>query len=108
MNIDINELLADMMAAIKGSIGEDWVVVRSTVNTYLQNKKQRLELLIKLRIENQIDDNYFKDRIEDEKLILESELHSLAIISKVTAQNAANAALKVLYDTIQTALGIII
>jgi hypothetical protein len=39
-------------------------------------------------------------RLKDEKKILESELHSIAIVSKSIAQKAANAAIEVLQNTV--------
>lgn len=107
MNFDINELLAQMSGAIKDSVKEDWPIVKEAANTYLLSRKQRLDLLISLRLENQITPEFFELRLKDEKSILESELHSLAIITKVVAQNAANAALAVLYKAVNAALGII-
>lgn len=107
MDFDINELLAQMSGAIKDSVKEDWPEVKKAANTFLKSRKERLDLLISLRLMNQIEPEFFELRLKDEKKILESELHSLAIITKVVAQNAANAALAVLNKTVNAALGII-
>lgn len=106
MKLDINEILADMLNAIKGSAKEDWSIVKKSANAFIQSKKDRLELLGIMRISGEISDDFFKKRLEDEKEILASELHSIAIVNKVMAQNAANAALKVLEDVVHTALKI--
>lgn len=104
MKIDINEILAEMLEAIKGIIKDDWNVVRKPANTFMQSKKDRLELLASMRISGAIDNSFFEKRLADEKEILTSELHSIAIVNKVKAQNAANAAFKVLEKVITTAL----
>jgi hypothetical protein len=96
MDLDINEVLAQMLNAVKGSVKEDWGLVKGTANTFLQSRKARLELLASMRLSNEIDDDFFKKRLEDEKELLVSELHAIAIVSKVVAQNAANAAMKIL------------
>lgn len=106
MKLDINEILADMLAAIKGTIKDDWNVVKKSANNFIQNKKDRLELLANMRLAGAIDNDFFEKRMADEKEILTSELHSIAIVNKVMAQNAANAAIKVLENVITTTLKI--
>lgn len=100
MNFDINEVLAQMLNAIKDSVKENWKLVQEPANNFLQSKKERLELLASLRIENQIDEEFFLKRLESEKDILESELHAIAIISKSIAQRAANAAIQILVNAV--------
>lgn len=106
MKIDINEALAEMLEAMKGTIKDDWNVVKKSANDFIQNKKERLELLANLRLAGAIDNDFFEKRMADEKEILQSELHSIAIVNKVLAQNAANAAIRVLEDIISTTLKI--
>lgn len=106
MTLDINEVLADMLNAMKGTIKDDWDVVKKSANNFIQSKKDRLELLASMRLSGAIDEAFFEKRLADEKEILISELHSIAIVNKVMAQNAANAAIKVLEDVITTALKI--
>ena len=108
MEIDINEIIAQMAEAIKGSVEQDWIYVKDKAATFLEERKSRLELLASLRLTNQIEQKFFELRLQDEKDILESELHSLALITKVVAQNAANAAIEVLQNAVESALDIII
>ena len=95
MNIDINEVVADMLEAMKGIMKDDWCIVKKSANTFVQNKKDRLELLTNMRLTGIIDNDFFKKRLTDEKEILISELHSIAIVNKILAQNTANAAFNV-------------
>src|ERR1700712_5111730 len=106
MNFDINEVLAQMLSAVKGEIKEDWPLVKGTANDFLQSRKLRLELIASLRLKNQISEQFFEDRLADEKDILESELHAVAIIGKVAAQNAANAAIGVLQKAVDAVIKI--
>lgn len=106
MKIEINEILANMLNAMKISAKDDWSIVKKSANTFIQSKKDRLELLAILRISGEISEDFFVKRLEDEKEILASELHSIAIVNKILAQNAANAAFKVLEDVVNTALNI--
>lgn len=43
-------------------------------------------------------------RLEDEKLIVETELHAIAVITKAIAQKAANAAMDVLEKAVKVAV----
>lgn len=101
MDFNLNEVLADMLSAMKNSFGNDWGVVKETANDFVQSKKIRLERLAKRRLAGTIDHEFFLDRLEDEKDILASELHAIAIVSAVLAQNAANAAIDVLTNAIE-------
>jgi hypothetical protein len=96
MAFEINEVVAQMLGAVKASVKDDWKMVKDTAGTFLQTRKDRLELLASLRLNNEINQKFFLKRLEDEKKIFESELHAVAIITKAAAQRAANAALDVL------------
>jgi hypothetical protein len=104
MNFDINEVLADMLSAIKGTVDDNWSEVKATANQFLQRKKERLELLAELRINNELSQEKFESRLADEKLIVEAELHAIAVVSKAIAQKAANAAIDVLVKAVKVAI----
>lgn len=108
MKLDIDEILADMLFAMKETVSEDWTEVKGTANQFLQNKKERLELLAILRINKDLSQKKFKSYLEDEKLVLEAELHAIAIISKKVAQKATNAAISVLEKAISTIISSIL
>ena len=107
MDFNINEVIADMANAIKTTVSEDWNSVKEDVSSFLTDRKSRLELLADMRIKNEIDQVFFEKRLKDEKDMIASELHSLTLISKVIAQNAANAAIDVLTKAITSALKIL-
>jgi hypothetical protein len=106
MNFDIDKTITGMLAAIKGSVQNDWKEVQETSSRFFQMNKNRYGKLVQYRISGKIDQANFESRLEDEKVMLEAELNTLAIISKVMAQNAANAALKVFEDAVKVALKI--
>ena len=108
MNFDINEVLADMLTKIKNNVDENWDQVKDTSNQFLQNKKERLELLAELRISGELSEEKFQSRLKDEKLVLEAELHAIAVISKAIAQRATNGAIEVLEKAIRTAISSIL
>jgi hypothetical protein len=106
MKFDINEVIAEMVAAVKDTVGENWNEVLSVANHFFQMKKERLELLAELRIAGDITQKRFESRLKDEKLIAEAEFHAIAVISKAIAQKAANAAIEVLENAVKTAINL--
>jgi hypothetical protein len=101
MNFDMEKVMADMLSAMKGTVGSKWNEVQSTANQFLQNKKDRLQQLADMRIDNELSDDDFKSRLADEQLIAEAELNALAVLSKATVQQAANAAMDVLLKAVK-------
>lgn len=104
MNLDINETLAKMLSVVKNNVEEYWAETKGIANQFMQNRKARLELLARFRIENKITEDDLRGYLEDEKKLLESELHAIAVISKATAQRAANAAIDVFVGAVRTAI----
>ena len=45
MQFDINEVLAEMLGAVKKVTKENWDLLKSTANDFMQSRKLRLELL---------------------------------------------------------------
>jgi len=103
-NLNMNEVLADMLSAMKGAVGDHWNEVKEVADQLLQRRKERLELLAELRIAGELSQEKFESRLLDEKLVAEAELNAEAVISKAVAQKAANAALEILQKAVNTAI----
>ena len=108
LEFDIDEVLSNMVLAIKGVVDDNWDEVKSVTNEFLTRRKARLELLAELTLTGDLPLEKLQSRLEDEKLILEAELHAIAIISKSIAQKAANAALDVLFKAIKGIIDVIL
>lgn len=106
MAFDINEVVAQMLSAVKDIAKDNWNIVKDGANGYFQDHKSRLQLLASLKLKKQISQKFFLDRVADEQKILESELHSIAIITKAIAQKAANAAIEIFQGAVTKALGL--
>lgn len=102
--MDINEILADMLSAVKASVTDDWKQAKETASEFLQRRKERLELLADMRIQDEITQEFFEKRLNDEADILKAELHSVAILTQAAAQRAANAAIDVLRNAVSALL----
>lgn len=107
MAFDIDETLAGMLAAIRASVADDWSLVRETAADFLDSRKARLDLLADMRLQGEVDDAFVRARLDDERIVLESELHAISILTKAAAQRAANAAVDVLMEAIQKALPVL-
>lgn len=99
--INMNEVITDMLAAMKSSVSHHWKEIKESMQHFLAARKARFELLAELRISGELSQEHFESRLQDEKLIAEAEMQALEVISKAMAQNAANAAI----DIFQKAVG---
>ncbi len=106
MNFDINNTINDMLAAIKGTVSDHWEHVKETAMQFLQNEKERLEMIAQLRISGDLNQEDFESRLKDSQKIMEAELEALAVLSKAIIQKAANAAIDVLSKAVKAALPI--
>lgn len=104
MNFDINAVLADMLSAMKGTVADKWEEVKSVAEQFLENSRERLELIAQMRITGDLTQEKFESRLLDEKLIVEAELNAMEVISKALAQKAANAAMDVVEKAVTTAI----
>jgi hypothetical protein len=104
MNINIDDVLAEMLSTMKGAVGENWSEVKTVAQQFLQRRKERLELLAQLRISGDLSQEKFESRLLDEKLIAEAELNAVGVISKALAQKAASAGLDILKKAVGTAI----
>jgi uncharacterized protein YktB (UPF0637 family) len=107
MKLDVNQVIGDMFAAMKNSIQKDGGKAKRLTDELLQNQKERLELYAELRINNEITQEQFESRLEDNKQIMKAELQAAIVISKVAAQNATNAAIEVFNKAVKSAISIV-
>ena len=104
MKFDIDKVLADMVSAITGTVDSNRDKVGTLAAQFLQNDKDRLEMLAQLRLSGDLTNDKFLQRLADEKLVVEAELNALAVVSKAIAQQAANAAIAVLEKAVMLAI----
>src|ERR1700710_497763 len=106
MNIDINEIMPQMLDAVKDSLKNDWEKVKDGAEEFFQDHEERLETLAYQRLNGMIDDEYFKARLGDEADLLKGVLRVERIGTEAAIEDAANAALDVLYTAIEDTLKI--
>jgi hypothetical protein len=106
MKLDINKIISDMLAGVKGTVADNWDEVKAVTEQFMKNRKDSLLLIAELRISGDLTEEKFKSRLEDEKLVLEAQLNALAVITKAIAQRAANTAIDILEQAVKAAIAI--
>jgi hypothetical protein len=106
MKFDIDATLKAMLKAIKDNVKKNWRKIKNTAADFLQDRKDRLEILANQKMNGEIDEEFFQKRLQDEKDILKADLLAEKIIAESIAQNAANAALNIFEKAIAAAIGI--
>jgi hypothetical protein len=104
MGFDINSILGDMAGAIKNVVKQDAGDIKQYANQTLEKEKDSLEKLGLARLAGEIDDEIFTREIEREKKVVEVDLLTIQIMTKVLAQKAANAAIDVFAKAVKTAI----
>ncbi|MBS1781118.1 MAG: hypothetical protein JST70_17460 [Bacteroidetes bacterium] len=107
MAFDVDTVGQDMLVAIKGVLLDRWAASQEAIETFLEGQKKRLKLIADARIEGEIDDEFVEERLSEEKILLQSEMAAIRVISVAAAQQAANAAVGIIQKAIKTALEVI-
>ena len=107
MAFDIGAVLDGMVGAAAGALSAEWPGVEACVKTAFQEERDALEAIARARLGEEITDEDLKMQLADEKIALSAALLVCKVKSKVAAQNAANAAVKVLSDAVSTALKVL-
>lgn len=106
MKLDIDKTIEEMLSAIKGEAGRGWLKVKEAATEFAHRRRSRYVLVAQEMIKGNISQDKFKSILDDEKRLLESELLVLAVISKATAQRAANSAINVFEKAVMVAIGL--
>lgn len=101
MQFNTEETLVGMLSAMKLVASDHWKDVEAVSKNFYNRKKERLEMMAKMRISGELSQAKFESRLADEKLILEAEINALAVLSKAITQKAVNAAMDVLQKSVE-------
>lgn len=104
VDFDLKDTFDEMLAGAKQAAGDGGKEAKGVASRFLKNRKERLQLLAELRLAGDLNDEKFRSRLEDEKLILEAELKAMAVISKSTAQNTAQSVINIFQSAVVKAL----
>jgi uncharacterized protein YbjQ (UPF0145 family) len=101
MSFNIEAVLGDMLTAVKNSVGSDWGDIEGYAKQVIENEKEMLADLAEQRLRGDLTEDELKSELEDEKDTIKAEMMAIWVMTKATAQRAANAIIDVLFKVIK-------
>ena len=103
MSFDIESVSKQMVSAISDFVKDDVGEIKQYADTIIKNEKDSLKELAEARIQGQITDDVFDREIEREKKVVETELLTIRLMTKASAQKAVNSAVNVFVAAVKAA-----
>ena len=104
--MDHQQILGDMVAALKGELGEGYSTIRSFVESQGKLLAKQAEDIAKSRVSGSLatDDELFEFFLDGLKQNAENMTKAVVMLSALTIEKAWNAVAGVLWGAIRTAL----
>ncbi len=97
-------LAAPARAADEPPSKEPGPKAKDAMESVLKEEAGALKSIAEARIRGDIDDDELESQLEDEKATLEAGLAMVAVVAKVSLQNAVNAAINVFWKAVKGAI----
>ena len=104
MAINVRELLTSMLEASKDVLSEKWPQIKDHAETELKGLAEGIALIEKLRIQSKIDEEEARLLLEMKRNTAKIVLLSIEGLGLLAVEQAINAALGVVRDTVNGAL----
>ena len=104
MSIDIGAILQTAVGAATDAVKKTAPQVEDFLREIAKGHEAAIKSLADALADGDIDEDTFKDEMDDEAKTLEAELQAVAVLTKAIAQRAINAFRKALIDGITTAV----
>ena len=104
MSIDIGAILQTAVAAATDAVKKTAPQVEDFLREIAKGHEAAIRSLAEALASGDIDEETFKDEMDDEAKTLEAELQAVAVMGKAIAQRAINAFRKALIDGITSAI----
>jgi DNA-binding transcriptional regulator GbsR (MarR family) len=104
MAFDASETLKNMIAAANDVFAAESPKIKDCVERALKDQEKALVDIAAARVTGDLTDDDMQSELEDERKTLEAALLACEVKTKAAAQQAANAAFKVLEKAIKAAL----
>ena len=106
LNFDPDAVLKEAVGAAKAAIsGTDWAEIKEYVKKSAKDLVNAGIQVQKLKLTGKINEDEAKSLIEEEKIVVRMKLRAIAGVTLLTVQNALNAVLQVLRDSLNAAIG---
>lgn len=107
-NIKVENILPDMIAAAKGELDNKWPLIKDYAEVELKKLSLTLALIEKLILAKKIDEGEASVMLEMQKNTARSFMLTMEGMSLIFVEAALNAALSVVRNAVNDALGFIL
>jgi hypothetical protein len=104
MSIDLADIAAKMLDAFKGQLTKKWPEVKDYAETEANNLAETLVNIEKLKLKGEITDEQAKLQLQIQKNASRTVFLAIKGLETIAVEQAINAALGVLKESINTAL----
>lgn len=105
MSINVDDVAKTMIEAAKGVVGEKWPVTQTYFESESKIFAERFASIAKLHAEGLISESRAKSHVKFQKEAWETVLLAVAGLNQIMVEQALNAALKAVNETVNTAVG---
>ena len=105
MSLDIDAITKDMIAAAKGVVDDRWPTTREYFESESKMYAQRLASIAKMFNDGLISEKRAKEHVEFQNEAWQTTLEAVKGLSQLVVEQALNAAIKVIRDAVNTAIG---
>jgi hypothetical protein len=104
MAFDSSDTLKEMVAAVEDVVAGEWPKIKDCAQDALKDQEDALDEIAAARVKGDITEEEMQSQLEDERVTFQAALLACEVKAKATAQQAANAAFKVLEQAIRACL----
>lgn len=108
MSLDIDKLFGDMLFAAQGVVKDKWPTTREYFESETKMLAQRLVTIEKMRRDGTISESRAKLHLDFQKESYQTVLLAVEGLNQLLVEEALNAALKVVKDAVNTAVGFVL
>ncbi len=105
MAIDISKLAEDMLNAAKGVLTKQWPEIKDYAETEMKKIAESIAAIERMKLAEKITEEKARLHLDIQKNASRAVLLAVEGVGIVTAEQAINAALGVVRDTVNKALG---
>jgi hypothetical protein len=108
MSVDWAQVWTAAVTAAEDVVKAKAPAAKGFVRDIMQAREQRLKLLMVAWADGALDQDTLEEELKEEQAIVAMEFHAIRVLARKTAQDAANAAFKVIGDALLKGIGLVV
>lgn len=108
MSIDWKTVWSNALQAAEDVVAAKAPTAKATVKAVAAARERRLKLLMVALADGALDEQAIDDELKDEQAILEAEFLAIRVLTKKTAQDAANAIIGTITNALVKGIDLIV